>query len=275
MTISIPETVLDGLLKWMQRGRWCEHLNDVFDEHTYAYCDLYDLDTIEELSAKIGQHWFTHLSNIVLMDFLARITEDGNVVDLYLKRRGWKEKSIPKAFFKGVRDSVMSLYEVSDIRHGESFLARDLILGGDPILVEESTATKNMLQWEQIAMRIVEVRGHNIVVGGMLPYKSEVAEQVIGEFSQFVVDVRTDFEGMFKGQIGKMFKSQSQDPAPELIQQLTLVMSLAMSAPLISEVWLMETEFDTVDSLGGPKQHIMDFERTKILLSEDLNTGDT
>ena len=239
MTISIPKNVLDGFLKWIQRGRWREHLNDVFDEHIYAYCDLHDLDSFEKLSAKIGPHSVSHLNDSGLMDFMTRDTEDGNVVDLYLKRRGWKEKSISKAFLKGVRNSVMSLYEVSDIRPGESFLARDLIIGGDPIRVEEPIATKSMLQWEKFAMRIVEVRGHNIVVNGMLPYNSELAEQVVDEISQIVVGVKIDLEEMFKG--------QGEDPTPELIQQLALVMAQAMSAPLFSEAWLMETVLDLED----------------------------
>jgi hypothetical protein len=35
---------------------------------------------------------------------------------------------------------VISLYEVSDIRPGESFLARDLIRGGEPVRVSERKA---------------------------------------------------------------------------------------------------------------------------------------
>ena len=40
----------------------------------------------------------------------------------------------------------MSLYEVSDVRPGESFLARDLVRGGDPIRVTERTATKTRMR---------------------------------------------------------------------------------------------------------------------------------
>ena len=53
----------------------------------------------------------------------------------------------------------MSLYEVSDIQPGQSFLARDLLRGGEPIRVSEHTATKTIKPWDRLAMRIVEVRG--------------------------------------------------------------------------------------------------------------------
>ncbi len=36
----------------------------------------------------------------------------------------------------------MSLYEVSDVAVGESFLARDLVRGGEPVRVFERSATR-------------------------------------------------------------------------------------------------------------------------------------
>ena len=62
-------------------------------------------------------------------DFLTRDLEpDGrNLVEDYLKRRGWKETAQTKAYMKELRTSVMSLYEVSEIVPGQSLRARDLI----------------------------------------------------------------------------------------------------------------------------------------------------
>jgi len=136
VAIKIPNTVFDGLEKWMVRGPWPEYFQETIDDHLHAYCDAHDLDTFDELADKIGQHWASTLNDIAMNDFLSRETEDGNVVDLYLKRRGWNEKAIPKAYLRRIRESVMSLYEVSDIEQGKSFLSRDLILGGDPVRVE-------------------------------------------------------------------------------------------------------------------------------------------
>ncbi len=49
-------------------------------------------------------------------DFLTRDFDDGsNVVDDYLKRRGWKEGASTRAYMAALRTSVMSFYEVSDI----------------------------------------------------------------------------------------------------------------------------------------------------------------
>ena len=160
----------------MVRGPWLEHFQEAIHDHQHAYCDAHNLDTFYELTEDIGKHWVTTLNDIAMNDFMSRETEDGNVVDLYLKKRGWKEKAIPKAYLRGIRESVMSIYEVSDIEPGKSFLARDMILGGDPVRVEEKSATRLMLQWEHLAMYIVEVQGHWIIAGGLLPYKPELSE---------------------------------------------------------------------------------------------------
>ena len=256
MTINIvAETVLDGLIEWMWRGRWHNHFRDVFDDHIHAYCDLYDLADFDELSEKIGQHWGNTLYDMVLLDFLSRETEDGNIVDQYLKRRGWKEKALPKAYIKGIRNSMISLYEVSGIRPGESFLARDLILGGDPILVEERTATRSIAQWENFAMRIVEVRGHNIIAGGWLPYKPELSEKVIDLILRHAEDMRTRTDGLFE--------EHDENPESELSQDLALGKSLKMSAPLFSDAWLMDTVVDPEDeesrTLVNPEGHSIEF----------------
>ena len=236
-------TVLDGLIEWMRRGRlrrrWGELLQVTLDDHMYAFCDLHGLDSFDELLEKIGDHWGNSIYDMALMDFLTRETEDGNVVDLYLKQQGWKEKAIPKAYLRAVRNSVMSLYEVSDIRPGESFLARDLIQGGDPILVEEREGTKSIRQWEQFAMRIVEVRGHNIITSGVLPFKPELAERVIGLILRNAVDDKIGFEEMSEG--------HDEDPEPELVQDLAHGKGLKIPAPLFSEVWLMGQAVDPAD----------------------------
>lgn len=186
-------------------------------------CDVHDLDTFEELAAKIGAHWVTVLNDMAMNDFLGRETEDGNVVDLYLKRRGWNEKAIPKAYLKGIRESVTSLCEVSNVRRGESFMARDLILEDDPVLVEERSATQTMLQWEHFAMRIVEVRGHHVIAGGLLPYRPDLTEEVVDEIRLLADDVETEIE--------KAFREQDERPEPGLIRNLSMAMVLKTSAP--------------------------------------------
>lgn len=70
------------------------------------------------------------------------------------------------------------LYEVSDVVPGQSFMARDLLRGGEPIAVKEGTATKTLKQWDKIAARIVPVLGKNILTGGVLPFTREATQSL-------------------------------------------------------------------------------------------------
>jgi hypothetical protein len=90
-------------------------------------------------------------------DLATRVFEpDGrNLVDEYLKRRGWNETGPNKIYMRALKASVMSVYEVSAIEPGVGFLARDLIRGGEPVQVRERTASKTLGQWDRIGARIV------------------------------------------------------------------------------------------------------------------------
>ena len=132
MAIHITDSKLEGVLKWMLREPWLGHCHEAINDHFHAYFDKHDTDNFDQLDEMIGRHWVTQLNLIAINDILSRETEDGNVTDIYLKKRGWKERAVPKAYLRGIRNSVMSLYEARDVRPGESFMARDLFLDREP-----------------------------------------------------------------------------------------------------------------------------------------------
>ena len=237
--MNISQNVFVKITKWMVSGPWPDHLQLVMHDHFHAYCDEYDIDGFEELGTKIGQHWLSTLWDIAFDDFLSRETEDGNVVDHYLKRRGWNEKVLARAYFKAIRESVVSLYEVSDIRPGKSFLARDLILGGEPVLVEEKTATKTLTPWAHIATRIINVRGRNIIAGGVLPFEDDLSIAVIEEVHQMSVAVEMGVEEIFDED-----KEFSEDGT---VRTLALMTALKLATPLITEMWMADTRLDEND----------------------------
>jgi hypothetical protein len=124
------------------------------------------LDELEEI---IGDHWMSTLWGCAFEDLVSSRAER-NVADDYLKRRGWKESAGTRAYIGALRRSSMSLHEVSDIVAGVSFLARDLVRGGDPVRVFERSATGSLSQWDRIAARVVTVLGKTQITGGVLPF---------------------------------------------------------------------------------------------------------
>lgn len=176
---------LKGLMKFLGRDEWRDCFEEVFDDHFGPVLEAGDLE-FEDLAKILGDDWAMTLWGCAFEDFLTQDfdVEGGNIVDEYLKRRGWKENAQVKAYMKALRTSIMSLYEVSDVVPGKSLMARDLIRGGEPLAVSEGTATKTLNQWDRIAARIVPVMGKNVFAGGLLPFTPKASEALFDGLRQ-------------------------------------------------------------------------------------------
>ncbi|MEP6565703.1 MAG: hypothetical protein ABJB10_11240 [Mesorhizobium sp.] len=167
---------LKGLMKFLGRNEWSECFTEVFDDHFGPILDEADM-AFEDLAEILGDDRAMTLWGCAFEDFLTQDFEgDGNIVDEYLKRRGWKENAQSRTYMMALRTSVMSLYEVSDVVPGKSLMARDLVRGGEPIAVSEGTATRMLKQWDKIAARIVPVMGKNVLAGGLLSFTPGATE---------------------------------------------------------------------------------------------------
>lgn len=170
---------LTGLMKWLRRDEWRDALNELLDRHLVPACANADI-SFDELPGIVGDHHSGVLWGCVFEDLIARDLDDGrNIVDDYLKRRGWKESASNKAYITALRSSVMSLYEISDIVREESFLARDLVRGGEPVRVSERSGTRYLKPWDRMAARIVRVGSRTEMAGGALPFTYEASEAVL------------------------------------------------------------------------------------------------
>jgi hypothetical protein len=162
------------------------------------------------------------LWGVAFEDFLGRQLEpDGrNFIEEYLRRRGWNETAPTKTYMRGLRDSIMSLYEVSAIVPGQSFLARDLIRGGEPVLVSERTATGMLMEWDRIAARIVVQGQKRILGGGLLAFPLEASERLMAELQRAA------------GRPGKAARSAPNRPIADD--------ALRRMAPLFTATWLLD-----------------------------------
>jgi hypothetical protein len=139
---------VEGLIKWIKGDEWRNDFDAVFDRHVGRACRSASVEP-EELADIIGDHGMAVLWGCAFEDFVSSGSGERNVADEYLKRRGWKESAGARAYIGALRTSVMSLYEVSDVVVGESFLARDLVRGGELVRVFERSATRRSFSMGQ------------------------------------------------------------------------------------------------------------------------------
>ncbi len=228
--MKVSAESLSGLMKWLARDHWRAAFQEVLDEHFGEACEEAGIESFDEIGDLIGDHWIGTLWGCAFEDFLTRETELGNIVDDYLKRRGWSEKAINKTYMTALRDSFMSLYEVSDVRPGESFKAFDLIRGGDPVRVYEHSASKTLKQWDRVAVRIVEIRGRSMISGGILPFETALSEEVMAGFRDLAESAPMAVEEMFED-LGEM-------PPAEEIEELAFEVAMRTATPIFTGTWL-------------------------------------
>ena len=224
---------LSGLMKWLRRPEWGEAFAEVHWLHTGAACELLGVDQ-DEIDDVLGDGCAAFLWGCAFEDLLTRALEpDGrNMLDVYLKRRGWKETAANRRYMQALRSSVMSLYEVSGIMPGESFLARDLLRGGEPVRVSERSATRTLAPWERIGARVVALDGTHVIAGGLLPFTQEASEGIIGTLGP-----------------GRTRKRRTRTARPEQAPASAMApasvgdgasIDLAQAAPLFTNLWLAD-----------------------------------
>ena len=221
-------------MKWLTRAEWRDRFAEVYDHHLLPVCRRTGFDA-EEVIAILGENWFmTTVWGCAFEDFLTRESADGrNIVDDYLKRRGWKESASARAYISALRTSVMSLYEVSGIVRDTSFRARDLVRGGDPILISERLATRSLAQWDRIATRVVEVGSQMRISGAVLPYDRDASEKVLKLLRN--VAKRTDKE---QRKVADLVHRDVNHPA--IVNAFSQTALLRAAAPAITTVWLID-----------------------------------
>ncbi|MGY4397417.1 hypothetical protein ACVWZA_002611 [Sphingomonas sp. UYAg733] len=180
---------LMGLIKFSGRSPWDGYLAIVMADHFEPAMDEFGIDA-DQLGDMVGPGYQGTLWGCAFEDMLTQSfgPNDENIVDDYIKRRGWNEKGPNKTYMKALRHSVMSLYEVSEIIPGQSLLARDLLRESEPILVIEHSATRTLGQWDRIGARIVSSGGRNVLAGGLLPFSHQAAKELIDAFAEILAN---------------------------------------------------------------------------------------
>ena len=224
---------LASLMKWVGREEWRDAFADLLERHVAQACLGADVE-LKDLPSLLGDQEFAMVWGCAFEDFLSRDLDGGrNIVDDYLKRRGWKESPSDRAYMAALRSSVISLYEVSGIVPGESFLARDLVRGGDPVRVSEKSATRSLRQWDRIAARVLDVRGKTVISGAVLSFDHELSEELLASLRRAGQRARKETAKLVKSLGDKVDKAKLDDLLSEDVV-------LGASPFMFTNIWLRD-----------------------------------
>ena len=207
---------------------------DIYNAHVAPVADILDVseDEFEELLGDVADM----LGVFVLEDFFtARFGEDGevNVVDDYLKRRGWRETAPGRRYLESLRDSTVSLYEVVGIDPGRSMTVHDLIRGGDAVTVHEKLGSKSAAPWDRLAARVVQVNGKMYFTGAVLRFRHELSLLFLSVFDETATEMEED--------IPEEARKEIEESADIRSTVREIILGGGTGARMFTHVWLLDT----------------------------------
>ena len=257
MRVSAHDKAIAAIMKWAQREEWRDRLNAIIADHLEPAFEQFDLEP-DELPDLLGPGGYTQLIGCAFEDFATCDFEpDGqNVIDDYLKRRGWKEPAPVRHYLEALRRSVMSLYEVVGTTPGRHFMARDLIRSGEPIQVRDKLASQGFAQWDRIAARMLPVGKEVHMAGGVVPLTFEDSDTLLDEFTQ----ARKSFARSVRRRA-----KQEGVPIGDIDQYPVADAILGEMAPLFTQAWLIRSLRSV---LGQSMPNLVNFDGDKLIFSE-------
>lgn len=253
---SNTDKAIHNIMNWASRAEWSDEQAAVFDAHLAPVCDRIGISQ-EELGQELDEHGYAGmLFGLMFEDFLSRRLPPGdkNIIDDYLKRRGWRESVPGRRYLQQLRDSVLSLYEVVEVSPGHHCDLRDLVRGGKTFRVHEHMGTQSLVRWDRLAARVLNTNGRYTFTGGILPFPQEAAQSML----RVLTSSREQFYKELLRAVGK--EAAARTLSSENLDELFL----QDSCPAFTTIWLTYT----LERLHEPLPEIINRDGEALVLTE-------
>ncbi|MDE0714267.1 MAG: hypothetical protein OXI10_05275 [Gammaproteobacteria bacterium] len=230
-----------NLLKWAERPEWSMMQLEVYRGHLVPVSEVLGIPEVG-IPATLGEA-SVMLNEFIMEDFFsARFDGDGevNVIDDYLKRRGWRESVPGRRYLEAMKDSVPSVYEVVELDPGRGMKLKDLVRGGT-VAVRERAATDILGLWDCLAARVVRVNGEHYLTGGSLPFSRGVSRELVNSLEEAIRETTREIRRELRKRHGKSKKIPAvtremaldrQPMAQMLSTSWTIAALVAQDAPM-------------------------------------------
>lgn len=230
--ISDTDKAIRNIMRWAERPEWVGAQAAVFEAHLSPLCERIGISQ-GQLGEELEQQGYNGMVlGIMFEDFLScQLPPDGrNIIDDYLKRRGWSETVPGRRYLQQIRDSVLSLYEVVEVSPGQHCDLRDLVRdqGDETIRVFERMGTQNLVKWDRIAARVLTLNGRHIFSGGILPFPRESAESLL----ELLSEAQQKF-------VENLLEVADEEIREEMSSALNPDQFLQQSCPNFTSIWLV------------------------------------
>jgi hypothetical protein len=147
---------------------------------------------LEELSAILGDHADNALDWLLAEGTITVEGSELRVSELLLEG-GPRFSAQQRQWIERVAATPLRLYEVAEMTPGRSISLKDVLLPERlPVLVREKNGSKEVVQFDLIATRIVPVEDHFVLSGSVYLIPQSHGLELIGKLRKYLDDLALD-----------------------------------------------------------------------------------
>lgn len=142
---------------------------------------------VEKILPHIPKHEIDHLNLLTLETFITsefqhpQTKATWNAMDVFLQSCGKDLSAYEKKYFKGLRSTKTSIYEVIEINEGHSLTLRDLLAKDHAtVVVQEPEPANCFPRWSILATKLVPIDGETRMRSAILQFNRQQVENVLG-----------------------------------------------------------------------------------------------
>jgi len=225
--VQPPDGVVGNVVQFANSAHWKAALDRAMDVYTEP---LAQWSEVGYRSAIATHPELAHAFNLHFHEWLLSDYVDpglGNVIDVYLQRRGWRETPNGRTWLALLREEPLSLYEVQAIAAGTGMTLRDVLREGPPVTVIERAGSHSARPWDYLVTRVVEFHGAYYLSGAGLRYTREMGEAARQELNarlnaRAAQPTLQDWNALLRDS-GPWFMTEYMQPFVEVRPQPTLL----------------------------------------------------
>ena len=181
----------------LKAGLVCSVIQFVRDNHAEtideAYKYFWDDQSPEEFmggtALSLG---FLNFEDWLIFDYKVN-KEKETFIDIYIKNNNLKDNEA--ALLNNLKDSVISLYEVSSVAKDKKIILKDLFLDSEHILRDKSL-TRGLNKGDIFATRLLTLDGKTCMSGCVYPYSADYKKTVLvyvnKQFKRYIKNVNPE-----------------------------------------------------------------------------------
>jgi hypothetical protein len=166
-----------------------KHAETIDKAYEYFWDDIKPEEFMTGTALSLG---FLNFEDWLIFDYKVNAGKE-TFIDIFMKNNTLKAKEV--ALLNNLKDSVISLYEVSSVAKDKKVVLKDLLLESEPVL-QDKTLTRGLNKGDIFATRLLTLDGKTCMSGCVYPYtvdqKKDVLTYMDKQYRRYVKNVKPD-----------------------------------------------------------------------------------